>query len=50
MIGNQVTVESNVPFGAALSIVLMLVVVALIAVTAWLAGADTLGLGGGERA
>lgn len=50
VIGNQVTVESNVPFGAALSIVLMLVVVALIAVTAWLAGADTLGLGGGERA
>lgn len=49
VIGNQVTIESNVPFGATLSIVLMLVVVALIAVTVRLAGVDTFGMGGAEE-
>lgn len=49
VIGNQVTIESNVPFGATLSIVLMLVVVGLIAVTVRLAGVDTFGMGGAEE-
>jgi len=49
VIGNQVTVESNVPFGATLSIVLMLVVVALIAVTVRLAGVDTFGVSATEE-
>lgn len=43
VIGNQVTVESNVPFGATLSIVLMVVVVALIAVTVRLVDIDAFG-------
>jgi ABC-type spermidine/putrescine transport system permease subunit I len=51
VIGNQVTIESNVAFGATLSIVLMLVVVALIAVTIRLVGVDTFGVdSGGEEA
>ncbi|WP_254764498.1 ABC transporter permease [Natrinema marinum] len=50
IIGNQVTIESNVPFGAALSIVLMLVVVLLVAVTVRLTGVTTFGLNnGGEE-
>jgi len=49
VIGNQVTVESNVPFGATLSIVLMLVVVALIAVTVRLAGVETFGVSATEE-
>jgi|AntDeeMetageno51_2_1112566.scaffolds.fasta_scaffold00415_8 ABC-type spermidine/putrescine transport system permease subunit I len=44
VIGNQVTVESNVPFGATLSIALMLVVVGLIAVTVRLTGVETFGV------
>lgn len=43
VIGNQVTIESNVPFGAALSIVLMVVVVALLAITVRLTGVETFG-------
>ncbi|MFB1066781.1 hypothetical protein CP556_12840 [Natrinema sp. CBA1119] len=50
VIGNQVTIESNVPFAAALSIVLMLVVVLLVLVTVRLTGVGTfeLGNGGGD--
>jgi len=51
VIGNQVTVESNVPFAAALSIVLLLVVVVLIAVTVRLTGISATGQdNGGETA
>jgi ABC-type spermidine/putrescine transport system permease subunit I len=53
VIGNQVTIESNVAFGATLSIVLMLVVVSLIALTVRLVGVDTFGVDaaeGGEEA
>lgn len=51
VIGNQVTIESNVPFAAALSIVLMLIVVLLVAVTVRLTGVATFGLSnGGENA
>jgi ABC-type spermidine/putrescine transport system permease subunit I len=46
LIGNQVTIESNIPFGAALSIVLMLLVVGLIAATARVADVDVFGTGG----
>ena len=47
VIGNQVTVESNVPFAAALSIVLMAVVVVLIGTTVRVAGIDAFGVGEG---
>ncbi len=51
VIGNQVTIESNVPFGAALSIVLMSIVVLLVVVTVRLTGVATFGLNnGGEDA
>lgn len=46
LIGNQVTVESNVPFGAALSIVLLVVVVVLVAITVRIADIDAVAIGG----
>jgi len=49
VIGNQVTIESNIPFGATLSIVLMFVVVALIAVTLRLSGVETFSVGAAEE-
>jgi len=49
VIGNQVTIESNVPFGATLSIALMAVVVVIIAVTVRLSGVDTFGVGDAEE-
>jgi len=47
VIGNQVTVESNVPFATALSIVLAGVVVALIGVTVRLTGVEAFSIGSG---
>jgi ABC-type spermidine/putrescine transport system permease subunit I len=48
LIGNQVTIESNIPFGAALSIILMVLVVALIVVAVRVADIDAFGVGGEE--
>jgi ABC-type spermidine/putrescine transport system permease subunit I len=47
LIGNQVMLESNIPFAAALSIGLLGVVVALVAIGARVAGIDLKSLGGG---
>ncbi len=49
IIADQVLMESNVPFGAAMSIVLLVVVLVVLWLTVRFTGVSAAGLGGGEK-